>query len=303
LSPSSGNSVPFRWRIEFAALRALRSTLRSLSPARRLKVARQVGRLAFRVAASRRRTALRNLELALPELPEERRREIALSSFEHLGRLLGEILLLGESAASPRVEVRGNEHLERVVREGKGYFLVSGHFGNWELIAHHQAASGRPLWMVTRPSDNTLIEDEFARIRTSTGNRIVHKRQAVREIVRGLKSGVGIGVAIDQNYREADPHFVPFFGRSAATTRTVGTISVRMGAPILPVFAYPRPDGSYLVEYEEPIYPPDTPSDEASLRLTEEATRRIENAIRRQPEPWFWMHQRWKTRPPGESKS
>jgi KDO2-lipid IV(A) lauroyltransferase len=284
--------------MEFAALRALRSTLRSLSPARRLKVARQVGRLAFRVAGSRRRTALRNLELALPELPEARRREIALRSFEHLGRLLGEILLLGESAASPSIEVSGREHLERVVSEGKGYFLVSGHFGNWELIAFQQGAAGIPLWMITRPSDNPLIEGEFSRIRTATGNRIVHKRQAVREIVRGLKEGYGIGVAIDQNYREADPHFVPFFGRLAATTRTVGTISMRMGAPILPVFAYPRPDGSYRIEYEEPIYPPERSSDEAALALTGAITRRVEEAIRRQPEPWFWMHQRWKTRPP-----
>jgi Kdo2-lipid IVA lauroyltransferase/acyltransferase len=283
--------------VEYEALRAMRAVLASRSPAARLRLSKSLGRLVGRLAAGRKRIALANLELAYPGQTPEWRRQIADRSFEHLGRLLGELLLLDRDGALAPAEIEGWEHLERVASTGKGYVLVSGHFGNWELLAQLQAMRGFPVSVVARPSDNPLLDAELTRVREMRGNRVIYKRQAVREIVKVLKSGGGVGLVIDQNYREQDPHFVPFFGVPAATTRTLGTLCVRMNVPFITGFAFPRPDGSYRIVYQQPVHPEQITAADPALEITSLATAQIEAAIRQQPEAWFWMHQRWRTRP------
>ena len=292
---------PIRWRVEYAAVRLLQKVVRSSSPAVRLRISRSVGRLAFRIAGTRRRTALKNLDLAYPQQPHSWREHVARKSFEHLGRLLGELAIMRSGTPPPVTAVIGWEHLERIA--SGGYFLVSAHFGNWEVMANAQASRGYPMWLITRRSDNPLLERDFAALREAAGNRVIHKAEAAREIVRGLKSGKGVAIVIDQNYRAPDAHFVPFFGRLASTSRSVGVIAQRMNVPVITAFGFPQADGTYTIEYDEPVIPdPNAPSrDEEALRITREVTQRVERAIRRQPEAWFWMHDRWRTRPPGES--
>ncbi len=275
-------------------------SLRLMPTGVRLGVGRALGRLVYRVDRRHREVALANLGAAWPDQPEAWRQGVARSSFEHLGRLLVEITAQGPdvSRVLPKWRVEGWEHLLQIAAEGKGYFLLSGHFGNWERIAHVQAALGYPLWMVARPLDNPYLEDYFRRLREGTGNRVVHKRSAVREVVKGLKAGKGIAFVIDQNFHEAGRVFVPFFGRLAATTPALGSLASRMDVPVLPVFSFPEPDGSYRVVYGPPLPKPVSGDREAAaLEITAAATARIEEAIRRCPGAWFWMHQRWRTRP------
>lgn len=288
-------------------VQAIRTLIAPLSIGGRLRVGRLIGDLAWVILPSRRLTAIENLGMAYPEQTSEWRKTMARKSFRHLGRLGVEVLSF-DSKRYPEAITEGWEHLEAVTSGKRGYFLMSGHFGNWELLGNLQAARGYPVSMITRPLDNPLLERLFSRVRATTGNRVIHKRSAVREMVKGLRAGEGIGIVIDQNFREKGAHFVPFFGIPAATTPILGAISVRMGVPIVPVFAFPLEDGSYRIRYEPPIYPPDGASgDETAIAMTAEATRRIEDAIRACPHPWFWMHNRWKTTPPvtaaGDSQS
>lgn len=287
-----------RWVVEYAAVQSIRALIAPMTLRGRLRAGHVIGDIAWAILPSRRRTTLENLKVAYPEETPEWRDAQAKKSFRHLGRLGVEVLFL-DSKRNPAAVTEGWEHLEAVASGNRGYFLMSGHFGNWELLGNLQAAAGYPVSMITRPLDNPLLERLFSRVRETTGNRIIHKRSAVREMVKGLKAGEGIGIVIDQNFREKGAHFVPFFGVSAATTPILGAISVRMAVPIVPVFAFPLDDGSYRIRYEPAIYPPDGASgEEAAIAMTAEATKRIENAIRACPHPWFWMHNRWKTRPP-----
>lgn len=292
-----------RWLLEVAAVRALALALRLMPLRVRLAVGRALGRLVYRVDGRHRAVALVNLAAAWPERSEDWRRGVARGAFEHLGRLLVEITAQGSevSRVLPTWRVEGWEWLVQVEAEGRGYFLLSGHFGNWERIAHVQAALGYPLWMVARPLDNPYLEDYFRGLREGTGNRVVHKRNAVREVVKGLRVGRGIAFVIDQNFGEPGRVFVPFFGRPAATTPALGSLAARLDAPVLPVFSFPEPDGSYRVVYGPPLARPTSPDREAAaLEITAAATARIEEAIRQCPGAWFWMHQRWRTRPEEE---
>ena len=298
--------VPFVWFVEHAVLLAFFAFV-SLLPRRwRLGFGRAVGRLAFRVLPRQRGTALDNLRLAYPDADEAWRSSVARGAFGHLGRLLVELLTMGREAANPAslLRIEGREHLDAVTATGKGYFLLSGHFGNWEWVALQHGAEGHRLGMVIRPLDNPRLEGWLAANRTSTGNRLIAKRDALREVVRGLKAGLGLAFVIDQNFREKNAHFVPFFGHLAATTPALGALAARMNVPVLPVFAYPQDDGTYRVIYEAPILAPSSGDEGAdALAVTAAATRRIEDAIRRCPTAWFWLHRRWRTRPPNGEPS
>ena len=298
----SGERHPLRWLLELAAVRLVHALL-LVAPLRlRLALGHGVGRLAYALDRRHRSVALRNLERALPELDTATREAIARGAFAHLGRLLFEIVTQKRDAhrAMARTKVEGWGHLQEAARNPGGYFLVSGHFGNWEWVAHLQAAMGYPLWMVARPLDNPYLERFFASLRESTGNRVVHKRDATREMLRGLKEGRGIAFIIDQNMGEPGHLFVEFFGRMAATTPALGSLAARRRVPVLPVFAYPEPDGGYRVVYGPPVPVPQTGGREAdALAVTSEATRRLESAVRACPAAWFWMHRRWRTRPDG----
>ncbi len=293
---------PVRWVVELWAVKAVHALLFITPFQMRLWLGRALGRLAYRLDSRHRQVALKNLERAWPSKDEAWRESVARKSFEHLGRLLCEILMQRAEASKAlgRTKIEGWDYLQEAARNPGGYFLVSGHFGNWEWVAHLQAALGYPLWMVTRPLDNPYLEEYLAKLRESTGNKVVHKHNAAKEILKGLKEGRGIAFIIDQNMGEPGHVFVDFFGRPAATTPVLGSLAVRRGASVLPVFATPSDDGGYRVVYGPPVPVPASGDREAdALVVTAEATKRLEAAVSACPGAWFWMHRRWRTRPEG----
>ncbi len=298
--PIPGVGTRLRWSLEYAAVLGLYAFLAVLPRRVRMGLGLALGRLVFRADRRHRGIALANLAMAYPDATGAWREEIARQSFANLGRLLVEVLMLRRDAdrAIADDDVEGWEHVEALARSRTGYFLMSGHFGNWERAAFTQGARGFPLWMVTRPLDNPHLERLLAGIRAATGNRIIHKRSGIKETVKGLKAGHPIAFVIDQDFPETGPHFVPFFGKLASTTPALGMLAVRLSAPVLPIFAYPKPAGGYHVVYGPPIPTDGIGADEAGAQaMTAAATARIEEAVRRCPEAWFWMHHRWRTRP------
>jgi KDO2-lipid IV(A) lauroyltransferase len=293
-----------RARMEATPAALLAAVAIALGPRGSRRLGRALGAAWHRLDPPHRRVARENLRRALPEVPEDRRRAIARESFRHFGAVAVDLLRFPAYRAAdlPRLaEIAGWEHLEAAHRDGRGALVVSGHFGHWELVALIQGFRGRPMDMITRPLDNPRLEARLARARTVSGNRVVHKRSAVRGMLRALREGRSVAIVIDQNYREANRVFVDFFGTAAATTPALGVIAVRTGAPIVPVFSWPLPDGRYRIEYLAPLRPdPGADGAEEASRLTAACTRLIEEQIRRRPEVWLWMHRRWRTRPTQE---
>jgi KDO2-lipid IV(A) lauroyltransferase len=199
------------------------------------------------------------------------------------------------------VEVEGVELARQAYARGHGVMLFSGHFGHWELAALVQGYLGLPMTLVTRPLDNPVLEEMLARLRTRSGNTVVHKRSAVREMLQTLAARGGVAIVIDQDARESGV-FVPFFGRPASTTPTPATLALRTGAPLIAVSCLPREDGRYRIIYG-PLIEARSTGDRAAdvARLTAECTQILEQWVRRYPQYWLWMHRRWKTVPPEEA--
>jgi KDO2-lipid IV(A) lauroyltransferase len=295
-------------RLRFVLETALFRTLLGIShivPRRvLLAIGSTVGRLGYTFDSRHRRIALDNLRLAYREEFEPRwGRRVVKGCWRHFGRITADSMALyriPEERLRSLVEYEGLEHIQNAYAQGKGVLLFSGHFGHWELTAMMQGYLGLPLYLVARPLDNPDLESLLARLRERSGNHIVHKRNAVREMLRAVREKKGVAIVIDQDAR-SDGVFVPFFGRPASTTPTLGLLALRTGAVVIPTFSIPLGEGRYRVVYEPAVEIPSSGDrDRDVLELTARCTAIIERWVRRYPEQWLWMHRRWKTTPEGD---
>ena len=221
-----------------------------------LTVGGWLGEIAFHADRRHRRVTLDNLRLAYAgELSLRQQWRLARRCWHQFGRVVLDALSFprfGLDAIGSVVRYEGLEHIRGAYARGKGVLLFSGHFGNWELTALMQGYLRLPLHLVVRPLDNPALERELARLRCSSGNWIIHKRRAVREMVKALRAGDGVAIVIDQDAHDGGL-FVPFFGRPASTTPTLARLALRTGAVVVPTFCVPEAGGSYRVIYEPPV--------------------------------------------------
>jgi len=303
--PRRGRS-PVRNRIEHLLFRTGAGALGLPSRATATRLGQRLARLYFAIGRSRRRILFTNLAAAFPEKSPSEIERIARDCIDNFGATLVDFMettRLAPEDILARVTLDGAEHFEEARRRGKGVFLLSAHLGSWEMGALRAGLIAEPILPVVRPLDNPLLEEELARRRTRFGNRIISKRDAAKEILRAIRQNQTVAILVDQNVIKEEAIFVPFFGRLAATTPSLALLQLKTGAPVVPVFTWPLGEGRYRLQFEKPILAEEFESASAdrSERVHAATARYMavtEDAVRRQPSAWFWMHNRWRTRPP-----
>ncbi len=288
-------NAPIRHRLEQVAYLAAKGWLRAHSHAGVRRFGHRFGRLAHRLLSSQRRLALANLELVLPRLGRAEHERIVKACFEHFGAYFCEFLSAGRfdrQASDALFEVAGWQHVEAAEAAGDGYFLMTGHYGAFELGAHPFTLRAGPVHMVARPADNPHIEADLARLRCRFGNQVIHKRGAARRMWSAVRKGARVGIVIDQRVPSDIGIQVPFLGQPAWNSPVLAALSIRTGAPVLPIFTEPIEADRYRLTVGEPILP-EGKGEEAERALTERYLVEIEGWIRRRPELWLWMHRKW----------
>jgi KDO2-lipid IV(A) lauroyltransferase len=260
-----------------------------------------LGRAAYRILPGRRRVALDNLTLVYGDaLSPADRAALARRCFEHLGMTAVECCRLFFGPAERllgRVRGRGMEHIGAALAKGRGIFFLTGHFGNWELLAATHGLAGFGLSVVVRPLDNPYLDAVIARARERSGLRAISKREAVQGVRAALAEGQCIGILLDQDAGR-DGIFVPFLGHAASTSRALAILALKTRAPVLPAFIRRLPDGGHELVLEPEIPLVITGDlDHDILVNTARYTEAIERQVRDHPEQWFWVHRRWKSRP------
>jgi Kdo2-lipid IVA lauroyltransferase/acyltransferase len=294
--------VKLRYRVEALAARTVQSFVRLLPMSTVRLLGRSIGTLAYQLDFPHRRIAHENLALAFPNRPASERRALARNMFAHFGALLFELLKFGTLSRRQMlaaIEGEGEERVRQALAQGRGVLFFTGHFGYWEIHAMAFALRIEPTSLLARPLDNPLLDAMLEEIRTSTGNRVIQRRGAVRRILKDLAAGRGVAILIDQHLHESDAVYVGFFQRAAATTSALAALALRTGAPVIPVFALPLPRGRYRLIYERPVEPPLADAPDAVREFTQRCTDVLEMYVRRHPDLWLWMHRRWRDQEPG----
>ena len=198
--------------------------------------------------------------------------------------------------------VEGEEHLHAALAKGRGAIMVTGHFGNWELAGLALAHVMGEAMAVARPLANPYVEAHALAWRKKAGLTIVTRRGALRHVIRHLQAGGCAAMLIDQNQRSGGV-FVDFFGRPAATVPSPAMLALKYDVPVLMGYSWRQGRGSFHCFRCDPpfelIRTGDYQADVAAN--TALFTRRIEEIIRERPDQWFWLHSRWRKRPPGEA--
>jgi Kdo2-lipid IVA lauroyltransferase/acyltransferase len=291
-----------RHRVETALVVVIRALVGVLPLAVDRGLGAAIGLFFYVSDPAHRRLAIRQLRAAFPTRSEAECRAIARATFAHFGRLL--VVLIKFSTFTPaqiraHVEFEGEDRVRAALEAGKGAIIVSGHFGYWELqgLAHPLVLP--PMSVLARRLDNPYLHVMLERMRTATGNHVIYRQGALRRVLRALAANECVAVLIDQHIQSADAVRVEFFNRAAATTNAVATLALRTGAPIVPAFALPLPDGRYRLVYEHPVEPPPADSPDPVRELTQRCTDVLEMYVRRHPHLWLWMHRRWRDESPG----
>jgi Kdo2-lipid IVA lauroyltransferase/acyltransferase len=261
---------------------------------------RGLGALLHALAGSRRRIALRNLELCFPEWSEERRHALVREHFRWLGRSILERGLLWHAPVARLqrlIRVEGDvtlaERSERPVMWLVPHFMGLDVAGvATQIFQQQQVAS------IYQEQSDPVMDAAIrrGRLRFNQGE-VFPRSDSARPLLRAIRRRWAFFNLPDMDFGIRDAAFVPFFGIPAATLLAPSRMARALDMLVQPVVAEMLPGGAgYVVRFEAPWR--DFPSDDA-LADTARMNRWIEDEIRRNPAQYLWVHKRFKTRPEG----
>ena len=262
-----------------------------------------LGWFVFQVLRVRRKVVMDNLTRAFPEKEKKELLGIGCRVYQNFAKMTVEYMrfpVMNKEHVLNMCQIANPEHFDWVLENGKGCVIIGGHFGNWELMGAHIAQSGYPIAYLVGKQKNKHVNTVMNENRAMMGIGIIQMGMAVRGVIKALRKNKMIALLSDQDARK-DGVFVNFMGRKASTPQGPAVFALKTGAPILFCVAVRQPNGTHRIISE--VFPLDhlkglTP--ENIREATQTYTSALEKMVRADPDHWFWMHKRWKTRPPEE---
>ena len=227
-------------------------------------------------------------------------RTLAKRVFMNLVLIIFEVawsLSLDEKQLRKYFTIGGRSNIKNAYEKDKGVLALTAHFGNFELLAVIGAMIKNPLSVVVRPLSFKPLDRFFVDLRTRFGAKMIPKQRSFRAILRSLERKEIVVLLMDQNVDWYEGVFVDFMGRRACTNSGLALLALKTRAPVIPVVLIRETTG-FRAEFGPEIPLIETGAKRKDVELnTLQYNRIIEDIVRRYPEQWFWVHQRWKTRP------
>lgn len=296
--------------LEYAAARAVFGILGVIPRRAAIAFCQLLMAAVGRAIPNLRKTGMRNLEIAFPELSIDERQRLLAGTFRNLGRVLGELSHVHRYSADDfkrlidfEFDDETKELYEQFKRDKRGVLITTGHLGNWEMLVLGFAAIYQPISFLARPLDNRKIDDMLTAKRTRFGNTAINKTGSMMKAIKILSEGGLLGILSDVNSHPKHGVYVDFFGVPACTPVGAAVMAIRSQSFIYPTFCvWDESNERYKFVHGNLIEPTITGDLDADIIATTAAyTAEIENIIRQYPDQWMWIHKRWKTRPPGQS--
>ncbi len=190
----------------------------------------------------------------------------------------------------------GTGKLDQVLAHGKGAIVLTGHIGNWELLASYFRFFGYPGCLVGRRIYYEPYNRILVALRESALVTTVYRDESPRKVLAELKANHIVGMSADQDIDSLEGIFVSFLGKLAWTPTGPAKVALASSAAIVPAFMIHQ-DDRYRLFIEDPIWPIESESKEEAVRfMTEAWSKVVADYVRRYPDQWVWMHNRWKTK-------
>jgi len=190
----------------------------------------------------------------------------------------------------------GTGKLDQALARGNGAIVLTGHLGNWELLASYFRFLGYPGCLVGRRIYYEPYNQVLVKLRKSALVTTVYRDKSPRKVLAELKENHVVGMSADQDIDSLEGIFIPFLGKPAWTPTGPAKVALASGAAIVPAFMLHEGNG-YRLFIEDPIWPVEHSSKEEALKMmTETWSRVVERYVERYPDQWVWMHNRWKTK-------
>ena len=282
---------PLRHRLEYLGFRAAQAAATALP----LEAVSWSSGLAWRLIAPRfhrQERALRNLQLAYPDLSDAERKRIAGAMWENLGRTFGESFHLKEIIAQKRVRYEPMEQLEDIVRGGP--CVVCGlHLGNWELVAYASKLMGASFTGVYQRLSNPLVDEETRKLRAFLydGGLLPKTPVTARALMKAAKNGGYPAFLAD--LRDDNGAAVPFFGVPALATVFPALLARKTGLPLYAGAAFREPRVRFVIRGERIEIPHTNDHTADAIAGTAALHAQFEAFIREAPEQWMWAHRKW----------
>jgi len=293
--------------LSFVALRILVVFLYLFDVETNLNTACFLGRLLWRYYARGRKRALDNLRASFPEKSEQWIWQTGRRSFEHIAMLAVDVLF------TPRLVKKYNwrdysqyksvERAKWLMQEGRGLLMVTGHYGNFEIVGYLMGLFGFDIYSIARPLDNKFINKYLYNVRRQAGQKIIDKKGAIELMGKIASDGATLCFIADQDAGKKGI-FVDFFGRKASTYKSIGLLAITNNIPIAVGYSR-RIDNRFYFEIgiNLIIFPEEWADKSDPLEwITSEYTKAIEQFIRQEPSQYWWLHRRWKHRPKEEMR-
>jgi KDO2-lipid IV(A) lauroyltransferase len=291
-----------RWRLEIAGITAAVGALQVLPERSALAVGAAVGRGFAGLDTRGCRRARANIALVFPHWSDGEREDLLRTSFAELGSVAAEwarLPTLSPREVEARAEIRGLEHLEKALAEGKGALIVTAHYGHWELMLRAVGAAlpGMEVTAVGRKQPNAYIQRMVSRRRNLGGSPPL--AQDARSILRALRRNATIGLLADHYLsRRHGGLLLPFLGTPAWSNPGPATLSLRTGCPLLLAHTHRLSGSRHRIELEPLLALPTGSERQANIAaLTSRINEEIGRLIRRHPEHWLWATRRWRASP------
>ena len=255
---------------------------------------------AYTISHKHQKIISHNLDIAFqPFLDKNEKKRIGIAAFMNLiDTVFGIIRRDGMQKAEVirNVHFEGSDIIQKYQDAGKNFILVTGHYGNWELLSQSIAIKfDLKLVGVGRKIDSDVMDEVLKKNRERFNVEMVYKKGAMKGCIKAINEEKVIGILTDQAIRKNQSIDVKFFGKEATHTALASILSRKFGLDLIPAYIHTDNYMDYIVKIYDPIKHIKTENQEEDLAiLTQLQSDMTEKVIRQAPKQWFWMHRRWK---------
>ena len=241
-----------------------------------------------------------NLDLAFDHsLSEQEKKKIGIEAFVNLIDTTFGIIARDKMKKQEVIENITFENegvIQAYQKENKQFILVTGHYGNWELLSQSIAIKfDLTLVGVGRKMDSPMMDKVLRENRERFNVEMVEKKGAIKSCIKVINEGKTVGILTDQSIGEGQSIDVDFFGIPTTHTPLASILSYKFDLDLIPAYISTDDYKQYTVSIYPPIKTIKTDDKEADLQILTQLQAEItEKVIKKNPKQWFWMHKRWK---------